>query len=267
MKKIALVTMAKNEDFYLQEWIDYHLKLGFDDIFIYQNNWRFNNKIPNEKVHFLEWDNDSTSKTIVDKPYNWNRHSICYNTFGQTYHNMYEWAAFFDVDCFLVLKKTDNVKFFISEYDHVKQSHLIIDFAMFGDSGHKDFDPNYTSVLERFTKRWGIPYTHSYYSFLPICKLHPNFGKHCIHYIDGEDWIDVNHVVGNGYSSVLNKSRNITYDKAQLNHYYTKTLPEWKIKCNRTRPEGDLFTTPEDQFDPHNFSDIEDLHALNFFKK
>jgi len=38
-KKIALVTMAKDEDFYLQEWIDYHLKLGFDDIFIYQNNW------------------------------------------------------------------------------------------------------------------------------------------------------------------------------------------------------------------------------------
>jgi len=59
-KKIALVTMAKDEDYYLQEWIDYHLKLQFDDIFIYQNNWRFKNQIQNDKVKFLEWDVDST---------------------------------------------------------------------------------------------------------------------------------------------------------------------------------------------------------------
>jgi hypothetical protein len=37
-KKIALVCIAKDEDLYLQDWIDYHLKLGFDDIHIYQNN-------------------------------------------------------------------------------------------------------------------------------------------------------------------------------------------------------------------------------------
>ena len=62
-KKIALVTMAKDEDLYLQEWIDYHLKLGFDDIFIYQNNWRFNAQKPDDRVHFLEW--DKPSPTIV----------------------------------------------------------------------------------------------------------------------------------------------------------------------------------------------------------
>ena len=30
--------MAIDEDYYLQEWIDYPLKLGFDDIFIFHNN-------------------------------------------------------------------------------------------------------------------------------------------------------------------------------------------------------------------------------------
>ena len=39
--RIALVCVAKNEENYIQEWIDYHLKLGFDDIIIYQNDWEY----------------------------------------------------------------------------------------------------------------------------------------------------------------------------------------------------------------------------------
>ena len=45
--KVALVCIAKNEDLYIDEWIDYHFKLGFDEIFVYQNNWRFNKDIEN----------------------------------------------------------------------------------------------------------------------------------------------------------------------------------------------------------------------------
>lgn len=261
--KIALVTMAKNEDYYLQEWIDYHLKLGFDDIYIFQNNWRFNNPIPNDRVHFMEWDVNSTSTVMQGNPWTWNRHAMCYTKFGKDYYEKYEWAAFFDVDCFLDLKQTNNVKDFISKFDNIPQKQVVINFAMFGDGGHKAFDEKNTSVLERFTKRWDKPHTHSYYQFLPICKLHKDFDRHCIHFIYGEDWIDVDGLIGQGMSPL---SRHVSFDKAQLNHYYTKTLPEWKIKCARTRAEGDNWTTPEDLFDSHNYNDVEDTHALEFFK-
>ncbi len=39
--KTALVCIAKNEDYYIDEWIKYHLKLGFSDIHVYQNDWRY----------------------------------------------------------------------------------------------------------------------------------------------------------------------------------------------------------------------------------
>ena len=262
-KKIALVTMAKDEDLYIQEWIDYHLKLGFDSIYIYQNNWRFKNQIPNDRVHFLEWDVDSTKPEVGQKTWEWNRHSKCYSNFGKDYYNQYEWAAFFDVDCFLTLKQTDDVKEFISKFDDVKQQQVVINFAFFGDNGHQTFDENNTSVLERFTKKWDKPYTHSYYQFLPICKLHENFCCHSTHFVEGE-WIDVDLATGVGPSST---SRNITFDKAQLNHYYTKTFPEWLLKMEKTRAEGDWIRNPMEGFAQHNFNDIEDLHALNFFKK
>jgi phosphosulfolactate synthase (CoM biosynthesis protein A) len=35
--KVALVCVAKNEDNYIDEWLNYYNKLGFDNIFMYQN--------------------------------------------------------------------------------------------------------------------------------------------------------------------------------------------------------------------------------------
>lgn len=39
--KTALVCIAKDEDHYIAEWIKYHTKLGFDEIFVYENSWRY----------------------------------------------------------------------------------------------------------------------------------------------------------------------------------------------------------------------------------
>ena len=36
--KVALCTMGKKENLYVQEFIDYYLKLGIDKIFIYDDN-------------------------------------------------------------------------------------------------------------------------------------------------------------------------------------------------------------------------------------
>jgi len=32
---VALIAIAKDEDEYLKEWVDYNLKVGFDDIYVY----------------------------------------------------------------------------------------------------------------------------------------------------------------------------------------------------------------------------------------
>ena len=38
--KTALACIAKNEDMYIDEWIEYHLKIGFDKIFIFCDYWK-----------------------------------------------------------------------------------------------------------------------------------------------------------------------------------------------------------------------------------
>src|SRR5512137_343420 len=51
--KIAIVCIAKDEDQYIQEWIDYHLKLGVDEIVLYEHNWKSN--VENDRVRKIEW--------------------------------------------------------------------------------------------------------------------------------------------------------------------------------------------------------------------
>jgi hypothetical protein len=48
--RVALVCISKNEDNYIDEWIKYHLKLGFDDIFVCNNDWDFNYDNPNVHI-------------------------------------------------------------------------------------------------------------------------------------------------------------------------------------------------------------------------
>jgi hypothetical protein len=251
---IALVCVAKDEDHYLQEWIDYHLMLGFDSIHVYQNNWRFNKPIEDSRVHFHKW--DYHTHTDVNKPiWEFNLQAKCYTHFSRTYHKDYKWGAFFDVDEFLVLKETNNVKEFISKYDDY--NCLIINWAMFGDNDHKIFDPNDCSVIERFTKRWDQPHKDNVYMFKSICKLHSEM-NHMIHW-DGGEWVDPDYNVGNaGYNL------NFNYDKAQLNHYYVKTYVEW---CNKIRRNDvDMPTALLESYDDYNFNDVEDLKALNLIK-
>jgi hypothetical protein len=254
-KKIALVCVAKEEDYYLQEWIDYHLLIGFDDIHIFQNNWRFKNPIENDKVHFHEWDYETVEneKPIWEK----NLQAKCYTDFGINYCDEYEWAAFFDVDEFLVLKEYDDVKEFINDYSNF--SCLIINWAVFCDNEITTFDTNYTTVIERFTKRWDKPHSQGFYQFKSICKLHKNM-RHNTHWAEGE-WVDPNFNIGNGpynYSG--------SFNKAQLNHYYTKTYPEWINKTSKTRCDTGKVTLPVEVFNLNNHNDIDDYHALNFYK-
>jgi hypothetical protein len=256
IKKIALVCIAKDEDYYIQEWIDYHLKLGFDDIHIFQNNWRFQNKIENENVHFHEYDGVTY---FSDEPI-WVRNiqSKCYTEFGRNHCNDYEWAAFFDVDEFLVLKEYDNVKDFINNYSDY--NCLVINWALFGDNGITTFDNNYTSLVERFTKRWNVAHGSGYHQFKSICKLHKDMTNDTHWTGNGTSWVDPNFNIGDGpfnYNEVFNK--------AQLNHYYTKTYQEWIIKSNGTR--CDSISLPLENFQSNNFNDVDDFYALEFLKK
>ena len=58
---IAICAIVKDEDFYIEEFIKYHLKLGVDHIYFFQNNWRYDEHgkyRENFHVHWLVQDGE-----------------------------------------------------------------------------------------------------------------------------------------------------------------------------------------------------------------
>jgi len=233
--KIALVCIAKNEDNYIQEWIDYHKKLGYDDIFIYQNNWRCQIEEPN--VIKIEYDGEV-------------RQVPAYNDFIQKNKTNYDWVSFFDVDEFLVLKKHKNIKEFIQDYQDF--DGIGVNWILFGDNNLTGVTDEY-SVIKRFTKRQLGVNEH----IKSTIKLTNDviMGVHAPH----------NKMLCNTNKELFSGSfnRNTLDDIAQINHYFCKTREEFIEKINRGR--SDTYQKRNiDEFDAHNINEIEDVTALKF---
>lgn len=241
--KVALTCIAKDEDYYITEWLDYHLYLGFDKIFVYENDWKLNIDSP-----FIE-------KISFDGP---GRQEEAYNNFISNYGDEFDWVAFMDVDEFLVLKVHNNIKEFLSDYRDF--NGVAINWYLFGDNNHSTLNGNY-SVLKRFTKRAKKIDSHV------KCIVKPkSISKYRIHCPDDESVVDTDKRV------VLGPFNDNGNDHiAQINHYFTKTKIEWDKKLLRGRApldkNGNKVTRNESDFIHHNINEVEDLYALNFFIK
>lgn len=131
MMKTALVCIACNEDKYIDDWLNYHHALGYDDIFVFMNNWRY--RSPDSHSFFIPLDGDC--KQIE-----------AYNIFLKLYRNDYDYATFIDVDEYVVLKKHSCIKELFADYIDVPC--LALNWKMFGSSGLKIEDSR--PVFSRF---------------------------------------------------------------------------------------------------------------------
>jgi len=238
--KISLVCIAKNEDNYIKEWVDYHKKLGFDNIFIYENNWVCN--ISDDIVIKIKFDGETKQ---ID----------AYNNFIKKFKQDYDWVVFVDVDEFIVLKKHKNIKDFIKEYGDVEYG-IAVNWVLFGNNNHETVKNNDYSVLNRFTKRQKSVNQHTK-SFLKLKQEnvlmvdphHPNV-----------ELVDTNL---NLVTSALNPMG--TIDVIQINHYFSKTKEEFEEKIKRGRADIPSKRSIKD-WEIHNINEVDDFLALQFYK-
>ena len=234
--KTAICCIAKNEDRYIHEWVDYHLKLGFDKIYIYCDDWEC--PLPDSKrIEKLYLNRGIISPQMP-----------AYNHFLKFLAKGYDYVMFLDVDEFLVLKKHSSVGEFLSG----KTESLGINWVLFGDNGLTD-DGSY-GVLKRFTR----------------CQARPNkYVKTLVWVSSGIEMQTPYNPVGEWRGSDGNLHTwafcpDGNTDEAQVNHYFCKTREEWKQKQARGRADTSQIR-PDSDFERYNFNEIEDFSARDFF--
>jgi hypothetical protein len=125
----VLCAIAKNEEPYIHEWIIYHLKLGFDHIYLYDNSDA--NTLKDLQLLY--------PKTVTVLHYPGKCLQLpAYNDFILRYGKDHTWCAYIDIDEFFVLKKEKTIKEVLQE--KCRSGALAVNWVLFGSNHVETFE-------------------------------------------------------------------------------------------------------------------------------
>lgn len=231
--KTAICCIAKCENRYLREWVDYHLNLGFSHIYIWDNN-NPDGEHPEDVLA------DFSQVTILDCRGEKAFQNKAYTKFYNEYGNEYDWIAYIDVDEFITFSEQSGIheiNDFLSGFDdNVKIIHL--NWMCYGDNDITELTDDF-SMLSRFVKpmdfdkkvQYDFPENNHVKS---IIRGNMDIGDKMITVHTPKD-LDCLAVDARGIACDNDYFKPYDFSVAYIRHYVTKTLPEWLIKISRGR--------------------------------
>jgi hypothetical protein len=229
---ISIMCIFKNEQDYMEEWIQYHKSQGIDHIFMYCNdpnlkNYPYLNNQYKNFITIIDWVNKTNqgSMTIQRQAY-----THCVNN----YSNQTQFLLMLDLDEFLVttkgyLKVSDYIGSIKSNWDKIKA--FKIPRYDFGSNGH--ITKSTSLVMSNYKLHEKL--CSSYKTMANTDFVNKNekfFGVHDFNFIDKSGKIFNNnfgyHETGFPNSCKTNFINDIPL---VINHYYTKSYQEYLSRC------------------------------------
>jgi hypothetical protein len=249
----VIICIAKLESNYIEEFVKYHLAIGFSHIFIYDNE--------EEPTYEKLLNKYSANITVSHIPIKYQQMNV-YNDFIKNvlFNSNITHVACIDIDEFIVLKQHNNIKDFIKQFIVDDCEGIGMNWRFFGSSGKIE-----ANVKEPLTKRFTLCEKNGNMHIKTLFKKDNFISFNTMH-----DVILSNGHIKNTKGDIIIGpfNHNIDYSYIQLNHYKCKTLEEFKYI--RTRGQADRFVIEPDpvtNFVHYDLNEIEDLTAHNFYSK
>jgi len=236
MDYLSLCLICKDENDYLPEWLDYHILMGVDRFYIYDNESRASLRetlkdyiergwvvvidIPGHKVQLYAYDH-------------------CLQTFGA---NTF-WLGFIDTDEFLVPKTGQSLKELLKGYE--AYGGLAVSSVFFGSNGHTT-RPS-VGQIAAYTRRTHVTFKENELIksiVQPRLALMPN-SPHDFTFKANSWCVNENLLRVDGQRFPNN------IDQIQLNHYYCRSQSEIALKLSRGGGVR-LIPWPRERFDAFN---------------
>jgi tetratricopeptide (TPR) repeat protein len=247
MDYLSLCLICKDENDYLPEWLDYHILMGVERFYIYDNESRVSLRTSLGDYIERGW------VVVVDIPgrdMQLQAYDHCLQNFGA--HTF--WLGFIDTDEFLVPKTTLDLKLLLKEFEAC--AGLAVSALFFGSNGHKHRPA--AGQISSYTR-------HAHPTFMefiyvksivqPALVLMPH-SPHDFIYQPGQFCVNENflRVDGQRFPNSI--------QKIQLNHYYCRSEQEIDLKLSRGNSQDVVW--PRKRFDLVNtLATYEDRSILN----
>ena len=235
-KDIALCMIAKNENLYIKEFVEYYKNLGIKKIYLYDNN-----DINGENFNTILY-SYINSKFIKIKNIRGKSEVqlFAFNNCYQRYLNKYSWFMFLDVDEFLYIKNNKTLSSFLSDNRFFNCNSIFINYNEYGDSDLLKYDNR--SIFKRFTQSKYIACGKS------LTRGGIKNAKIDIHkplYIN-------NYCNSDGETEELYKNKifisKIAVNSAEIKHFITKSLEEFCQRLAKGWPSIKIFSKGYYQF-------------------
>lgn len=253
---LSIVITIKNESMYIGEWLDYHMIVGVDHFYIYDNGSTDNilevlePYIKNGTVTYTSWEGENQQLAIY-------KHAL------NVYKNATTWMAILDADEFLVAVKNQKIVDFLKTLnDNVAQ--VILGWMVFGSSGKLKYEEGL--VIDRFRM-------HAEDTWIADSK--PIVRPDRFLAIPIPHWVDVFGKTINEKGEKLRRypQTNIVTAlpmpkaKFRINHYYSKSWEEFENKKNRGFADHDGTERTKNDFMDHDQNVVRDNSIDAIIKK
>lgn len=262
-KRVAVCCIVKNEESLIKEWILYHISLGFNTVFIYDNGSTDNTckVVMNLRklfdIRYIEWKRNDFYYQID-----------CYKDCINNNKEEFRWIAFFDSDEFIVPYGMNNINDFLKSYEYA--SCVVVNWAIFGSSGLIDTPKNL--ITENFIWRSDcLFYNNRHIKSI----INPRDYLNCInaHYFEVSGiTVDVLHSQPKWEKKGI-ISEDPVYKKCQINHYYTRSKQCYYKKIKRGYHDIDTSSIKEsdlligfDRFDRNEVYDVNIFYNMEKLK-
>lgn len=251
--KLTICAIIKDENAYLEEWINYYLLIGAEHFYLYDNESKISVK---ETLKKLKLSSYVTVRKIKGQGQQMNAYTDCVKRFGESS----QWIAFVDMDEFIVPKAYPyNLSEFLEDYK--EYGGLNVNWLIFGSNGHKKRTNK--PQLESFVLRSETNFPKNRHT---KCIIQPKFADKCDNphyfYYKNEKF-----AVNENFEPVVGAFSDVSVDKIQINHYYCRSEEEYLEKISRGA--GDMIRVRKmADFHEHNddTNGVQDTTILEIIK-
>ena len=251
----CIVCIAKLESDYILNFIKYHLHIGFNKIYIYDNE-----DIPVYEKLLSDY---SESVVVIHLPGNNYRCPVQYfalEHFISYFMDQFTHVAHIDIDEYIVLKKHSSIGDFIKDHFTGDCGAIGMNWRFFGSNGHST-KSDVPEVI-RFTRCELKGNVHIKTLFATEFFVKYNQSPHAV-------TLKENYKTKSTKGQIINGPFNthIDFSVIQLNHYKCKTLPEFKYIRSRGRSDCPKNNQPRENiiksFKVYDLNEIEELTAYS----
>lgn len=250
---LAACMMFRNEADYLQEWLEFHDRVGFEHFFLYDNrsvdDWT--SRIPK---HLLEANRVSIVSVPLDKS-----QVLAFNHCVRAVRGRVKWLALLDADEFLYpTREGESLATILSEFSEAPA--VAINWQMFSTDGHVVRPPG--GVLENFKACAASGNQHVKIIVQPELTVRV-VTPHDALYVGGRTAVNEK---GAAVRGALSNPPSL--ERLRINHYWTKSVEEYFLKkLNRGDAVGRDRSARELVENEKRCVDRSDDSALRFLKR